>query len=53
MLRLCMISPYMIHNVDDRLPECVKWSAERYRDVGAYIVKLSAQREKKRERNAK
>ena len=51
--RLCVTCRGKSCNVDDQCVECHEWSEERCREVAAYAVKLSAQREKKKERKAK
>ena len=51
--RLCVSCHGKSCTVDDRSAECAEWSDKCCRDVAAYAVKLSARREKKRERKAK
>ena len=51
--RLCVTCHGKSCTVDDRCAECTEWSDERCRDVAVYIVKLSAQTVKKKERKAR
>ena len=51
-LRLCVSCRGKSCTVDDHCAECAEWSEKHCSDVAAYTVKLSVQREKKRERKA-